>query len=148
MNLDVLYITNLFIRLTVIEVCINLLELILNVEFIEVGKKEQALACLNDVINSKKHRTWTKVHQEIIFMHIQLCVETRNNNQCKEGLHQYKKICQQVNINSLDASIRHYLALAEEKANLARQESRDIVSALECEDLEQDVQTYEGYDID
>ncbi|EDV22839.1 uncharacterized protein TRIADDRAFT_50583 [Trichoplax adhaerens] len=113
-------------------------------EFIEVGKKEQALACLNDVINSKKHRTWTKVHQEIIFMHIQLCVETRNNNQCKEGLHQYKKICQQVNINSLDASIRHYLALAEDKANQARQESRDIVSALECEDLEQDVQTYEG----
>ena len=65
-------------------------------EFIDVGKKQRALDALYDVIKSKKHRTWQKIHEPIMEKYLQLCVELRKSHIAKEGLYQYKNICQQV----------------------------------------------------
>ena len=70
---------------------------ILNVsEFIEVGKEQRALDALYDVIKSKKHRTWQKIHEPIMELYLELCVELKKSHIAKEGLYQYKNICQQV----------------------------------------------------
>lgn len=69
-------------------------------EFIDVGKKQRALDALYDVIKSKKHRTWQKIHEPIMEKYLQLCVELRKSHIAKEGLYQYKNICQQVEINN------------------------------------------------
>ena len=112
-------------------------------EFIEVGKKEPALDALYDVIKSKKHRTWqNKIHEPILFKYLELCVDLRRSHVAKEGLYQYKLICQQVNIVSLEDVIRYFLKLAEDRADAARQESRDQVPIVE--DLDQ-IQTPERY---
>lgn len=68
----------------------------LTAEFIDVGKKQRALDALYDVIKSKKHRTWQKIHEPIMEKYLQLCVELRKSHIAKEGLYQYKNICQQV----------------------------------------------------
>lgn len=65
-------------------------------ELIAVGKKDRALESLYDVIKSKKHRTWQKIHIQIMDMYVQLCVELKKSHIAKEGLYQYKNICQQV----------------------------------------------------
>ena len=65
-------------------------------EFIDVGKKQRALDALYDVIKSKKHRTWQKIHEPIMEKYLELCVELRKSHIAKEGLYQYKNICQQV----------------------------------------------------
>ena len=65
-------------------------------EFIDVGKKQRALDALYDVIKSKKHRTWQKIHEPIMEKYLELCVELKKSHVAKEGLYQYKNICQQV----------------------------------------------------
>ena len=117
--------------------------LVITVEFIEVGKREPALDALYDVIKSKKHRTWqNKIHEPILFKYLELCVDLRRSHVAKEGLYQYKLICQQVNIASLEDVIRYFLKLAEDRAEAARQESRDQVPVVE--DLDQ-IMTPERY---
>ncbi|CAG2202678.1 EIF3A [Mytilus edulis] len=104
-------------------------------EFIDVGKKQRALDALYDVIKSKKHRTWQKIHEPIMEKYLQLCVELRKSHIAKEGLYQYKNICQQVNIKSLEDVVRKYINLAEFKTEEARQESHQVV--VDIDDLEQ-----------
>uniref|UniRef100_A0A7N8X2I4 Eukaryotic translation initiation factor 3 subunit A n=1 Tax=Mastacembelus armatus TaxID=205130 RepID=A0A7N8X2I4_9TELE len=110
-------------------------------EFLEVGKKQPALDVLYDVIKSKKHRTWQKIHEPIMLKYLELCVDLRKSHLAKEGLYQYKNICQQVNIKSLEDVVRAYLKLAEEKTEAAKEESQQMV--LDIEDLD-NIQTPES----
>ncbi|XP_028585934.2 eukaryotic translation initiation factor 3 subunit A [Podarcis muralis] len=110
-------------------------------EFLEVGKKQPALDVLYDVMKSKKHRTWQKIHEPIMLKYLELCVDLRKSHLAKEGLYQYKNICQQVNIKSLEDVVRAYLKLAEEKTESAKEESQQMV--LDIEDLD-NIQTPES----
>uniref|UniRef100_A0A4W3K396 Eukaryotic translation initiation factor 3 subunit A n=1 Tax=Callorhinchus milii TaxID=7868 RepID=A0A4W3K396_CALMI len=110
-------------------------------EFLEVGKKQPALDVLYDVIKSKKHRTWQKIHEPIMLKYLELCVDLRKSHLAKEGLYQYKNICQQVNIKSLEDVVRAYLKLAEDKTEAAKGESQQMV--LDIEDLD-NIQTPES----
>uniref|UniRef100_A0A8C8D4Q6 Eukaryotic translation initiation factor 3 subunit A n=1 Tax=Oncorhynchus tshawytscha TaxID=74940 RepID=A0A8C8D4Q6_ONCTS len=110
-------------------------------QFLEVGKKQPALDVLYDVIKSKKHRTWQKIHEPIMLKYLELCVDLRKSHLAKEGLYQYKNICQQVNIKSLEDVVRAYLKLAEEKTETAKGESQQMV--LDIEDLD-NIQTPES----
>ncbi|XP_054723932.1 eukaryotic translation initiation factor 3 subunit A-like [Uloborus diversus] len=109
-------------------------------EFIDVGKKQRALDALYDVIKSRKHRTWQKIHEPIMSKYLELCVDLKRSHVAKEGLFQYRNICQQVNIKSLEDVVRGYLKLAEEKTEAAREESKQ--SVVDIDDLDQ-VQTPE-----
>ncbi|KAI4903439.1 hypothetical protein NFI96_014476 [Prochilodus magdalenae] len=113
----------------------------LTCKFLEVGKKQPALDVLYDVIKSKKHRTWQKIHEPIMLKYLELCVDLRKSHLAKEGLYQYKNICQQVNIKSLEDVVRAYLKLAEEKTETAKEESQQMV--LDIEDLD-NIQTPES----
>lgn len=113
-------------------------------EFLEVGKKQPALDVLYDVMKSKKHRTWQKIHEPIMLKYLELCVDLRKSHLAKEGLYQYKNICQQVNIKSLEDVVRAYLKLAEEKTEAAKEESQQMV--LDIEDLD-NIQTPESFQI-
>uniref|UniRef100_A0A4W5NRT8 Eukaryotic translation initiation factor 3 subunit A n=1 Tax=Hucho hucho TaxID=62062 RepID=A0A4W5NRT8_9TELE len=114
---------------------------IMSLRFLEVGKKQPALDVLYDVIKSKKHRTWQKIHEPIMVKYLELCVDLRKSHLAKEGLYQYKNICQQVNIKSLEDVVRAYLKLAEEKTETAKGESQQMV--LDIEDLD-NIQTPES----
>jgi len=65
-----------------------------------VSKPEQALEVLYDVIKSKRHRTWQKTHEPIMLKYLELCVELKKSHLAKEGLYQYKNICQLVSYAS------------------------------------------------
>ena len=112
----------------------------LSIEFVDVGTNEAALDVLYEVIKSKKHRNWQKIHEPILKLYLKLCVELKRSVSAKEGLYQYKLICQQVNIVSLEDVVRYFLKLAEDTAENARQQSREQVIV---DDLDQ-VQTPEG----
>ncbi|ESO99059.1 hypothetical protein LOTGIDRAFT_142293 [Lottia gigantea] len=104
-------------------------------EFMDVGKRQRALETLSDVIKSKRHRTWQKVHEPIMQKYLQLCVELRKSHIAKEGLYQYKNICQQVNIASLVDVVRCYIQLAEERTEAAREKSHQKVVDVDDLDL-------------
>ncbi|XP_054167038.1 eukaryotic translation initiation factor 3 subunit A-like [Oppia nitens] len=103
-------------------------------EFIDVGKKPRALEILCDVLRSRKHRTWQKEHPDIMMKYLELCVELKKSYVAKEGIYQYKIICQQTYIQSFEEVVRKYIEMAEEKAESAKRESKQTV--LDVDDLD------------
>jgi len=55
--------------------------------------------------------------------YVELCVELRKGKMAKDGLIQYRQICQTVNINSLEVVIRHLLLLTNEASEKAQQKA-------------------------
>ena len=104
-------------------------------EFIDVGKKPEALDILCDVLRSRKHRTWQKYHAEIMVKYLELCVELRKSYIAKEGIYQYKIICQQTQIKSFEDVVRKYLELAESKAEIAK-EAAQAATIADVDDLD------------
>ncbi|XP_068180128.1 eukaryotic translation initiation factor 3 subunit A-like [Antennarius striatus] len=103
-------------------------------ELLETNNKQPALDVLYDVIKSKKYRTWQKSNESTMLKFLELCVDLRKSQLAKEGLYQYRNICQQVNIKSLEDVVRAYLKLAEERTESAKEESQQVV--LDIEDLD------------
>ncbi|KAK3246629.1 Eukaryotic translation initiation factor 3 subunit A [Cymbomonas tetramitiformis] len=103
-------------------------------ELINVSQKSAALQALHDVLTSKRHRTWQKTLEKIMFKYVELCVDMKKGRFAKEGLIQYRIICQQVNVSSLEEVIKHFLKLASDRAETAQQEADNV--SLDVEDLE------------
>ncbi|KAL8045531.1 hypothetical protein ABFX02_08G120300 [Erythranthe guttata] len=107
-------------------------------ELINVGQKQEALETLHSFITSRRYRAWTRTHEKIMFKYVELCVDMRRGRHAKDGLIQYRGICQQVNITSLEEVIKHFMQLATEKAELARSQAQALEEALDVDDLEAD----------
>ncbi|KAL2502889.1 Eukaryotic translation initiation factor 3 subunit A [Forsythia ovata] len=107
-------------------------------ELINVEQKQEALEALHSFITSRRYRAWTRTHEKILFKYVELCVDMRRGRHAKDGLIQYRSICQQVNINSLEEVIKHFMQLATERAELARSQAQALEEALDVDDLEAD----------
>ena len=103
-----------------------------------MGQPHAALQALHDVITSKRHRTWQKVLETIMFKYVELCIQLKKGRLAKDGLIQYRIVCQQVNVNSLEEVIKHFLKLATEKAEAAQAAAAATADAatLVVDDLE------------
>ncbi|KAK8545415.1 hypothetical protein V6N12_026249 [Hibiscus sabdariffa] len=55
-----------------------------------------------------------------------------------DGLIQYRIVCQQVNVSSLEEVIKHFMHLSTEKAEQARSQAQTLQEALDVDDLEAD----------
>ncbi|KAE8728469.1 Eukaryotic translation initiation factor 3 subunit A [Hibiscus syriacus] len=107
-------------------------------ELINVGQKQDALQALHNVITSKRHRAWQKSLEKIMFKYVELCVDMRNGRFAKDGLIQYRIVCQQVNVSSLEEVIKHFMHLSTEKAEQVRGQAQALEEALDVDDLEAD----------
>lgn len=107
-------------------------------ELINVGQKQDALQALHDLITSKRSRAWQKTLERIMFKYIELCVDMRRGRFAKDGLIQYRIVCQQVNVTSLEEVIKHFMHLSTEKAEQARSQAQALEEALDVDDLEAD----------
>jgi translation initiation factor 3 subunit A len=78
------------------------------------------------------------VLETIMFKYVELCIELKKGRLAKDGLIQYRIVCQQVNVNSLEEVIKHFLKLATEKAESAQAAAAASASdaALAVGDLE------------
>jgi len=81
---------------------------------------------LQDIITSKRHRTWHKVLEQIMTRYIDLCVELKKGREAKDGLIHYRNVCQHVNVSSLEEVIKYFLKTATDKAQEA-QSKADLV---------------------
>lgn len=67
--------------------------------------------------------------------YLELCVELKRSYMAKEGIYQYRIICQQTQIKSFEDVVRKYLELAEGRAEAAREVAQAAV--VEVDDLDQ-----------
>ena len=107
-------------------------------ELIHVGQKQAALQTLHDLITSRRYRSWQKPLEKIMMMYVELCVDLRKGRFAKDGLIQYRIVCQQVNVSSLEEVIKHFMQLSSEKAEEAKTQAQALEDALDVEDLEAD----------
>ncbi|XVE63100.1 hypothetical protein DITRI_Ditri06bG0172600 [Diplodiscus trichospermus] len=107
-------------------------------ELINVGQKQDALQALHNLITSKRYRAWQKPLERIMFKYVELCVDMRKGRFAKDGLIQYRIVCQQVNVSSLEEVIKHFMHLSTEKAEQARSQAQALEEALDVDDLEAD----------
>lgn len=110
----------------------------MDAELINVGQKQDALQALHDIITSRRHRAWQKTLERIMFKYVELCVEMRRGRFAKDGLIQYRIVCQQVNVTSLEEVIKHFMHLSTEKAEQACNQAQALEEALDVDDLEAD----------
>ncbi|CAB4061812.1 EIF3A [Lepeophtheirus salmonis] len=97
-------------------------------EFIKVGKDTRALDTLYDVIKSKKrnHNTFPeKLLEQIMFKYLDLCVELKKSHVAKEGLYQYRNMCQSTNVASLASVVQFYLTTTPEMIMLSAVSGED-----------------------
>jgi translation initiation factor 3 subunit A len=73
-----------------------------------------------------------------MFKYVELCVDLRRGRFAKDGLIQYRIVCQQVNVTSLEEVIKHFMHLSTEKAEQARSQAQALEEALDVDDLEAD----------
>lgn len=104
-------------------------------EFIKVGKPSKALDTLYEVIKAKKHKHTSpeKLIESIMKKYLELCVELKKSHVAKEGLYQYRNMCQTTNVASLTTVVQEYLANAEKRTEAAKKES---VVKVEVDDLD------------
>ena len=79
-----------------------------------------ALEVLHDVLTSRRHRTWSPVHEQIMKKYIDLCIELQKGREAKDGLHQFKNIASATAVNSMETVIKYYLAQAVERVETAQ----------------------------
>ena len=66
-------------------------------------EKKLALEQLHNVIsNKRKGASWTKIHEEVMKRHIELCVDLKDHRLVKDGLHQYRNLCQNVSFSLIN----------------------------------------------
>ncbi|CDW57659.1 eukaryotic translation initiation factor 3 [Trichuris trichiura] len=112
------------------------LEIVCSYNLLNVGKKQHALAALQDFINFSKNRVWSKCFEQIMHKYMELCVDLRRPHIAKDGLFQYRRMCQQINVKSLEEVVLAFLELGEKKAAIAKAESQGVAEEI-AEDLDQ-----------
>merc|ERR1740128_1380448 len=70
-----------------------------------------------------------------MYKYLELCVDQKKSQNAKEGLFQYRNMCQSVNVASLAAVVQAYLSLAEKRTDSARQEAIDKVDVDDLDNL-------------
>ena len=62
-----------------------------------------------------------------MFRYLELCVDLKKSHVAKEGLFQYRNMCQSTNVASLASVVQGYLTMAEKRTDSAKQESVESV---------------------
>ena len=61
-----------------------------------IGNLDEAIKSLRVILTARKHRTWTKGHEPVILMYLELCVTIKDSQLIKDGLVAYRNIAQSV----------------------------------------------------
>jgi translation initiation factor 3 subunit A len=61
--------------------------------------------------------------EDILILFLDLCVDLKKPRLAKDGLHQYRVICQSSNVSSMSFVIKHFLEASEKAAESAQAEA-------------------------
>lgn len=103
-------------------------------------EKRFALDQLHAVIGVKRKGVWSKIYESLMKRHLELCVDLKDHHTAKDGLHQYRNLCQTVDPNSLEVVIVYLMELSEARATAARQKADKVAlaAAARVSDLDQE----------
>ena len=106
-------------------------------------EKKLALEQIHAHISLRRGKTqtvWNKTYELLMKRHLELCVELKDSRTAKDGLHQYRNLCQSVDPNSLEIVIVYLMDLADTRTTEARVKANKvaIAAAAKVVDLDQE----------
>ena len=87
---------------------------------VEIGRTEDALEALHQVLSNRRYRQWNATLEKIAEEYVRLCLSAGKTRYAKDGLIQFRNICQPNNLQSVDGILRLFRSLAEEKVRSTR----------------------------
>jgi translation initiation factor 3 subunit A len=87
---------------------------------VEIGRVDDALDALHQVLSNRRYRQWNATMEKIAEEYVKLCLVLGKHRYAKDGLIQYRNICQPNNLQSLDGIMKQFRSLAEEKVRQTR----------------------------
>jgi len=109
-----------------------------NAELLAVDNKTAALQQLHDIVTNKRYRSWQPVLERIMLRHVELVVEMKQARLAKDALLQFKNVCQNSNVASLEGVIRRLVELAQARVDSAQKSSDEKQQAVkQLADLEE-----------
>merc|ERR1719473_809892 len=73
--------------------------------------------------------------EDVMFKYVELCVDMRRGRFAKEGLIQYRIICQHVNVGSLEEVVKHFIKLSTDRADAAIAAPKQVTDATDLRDI-------------
>lgn len=108
-------------------------------ELVALGKPQQAIETLRQILTSKKHnRTWTLNHESVMLRFVELAIETRRN--IRDVLNQYRATCQAAHIASLEKVLTQYLDIVHSKMEEAQKNLNDVTGNASLLDIVDDLE--------
>ena len=87
---------------------------------VEIGRIDDALEALHDVLGNRRFRQWNSNMEKIAEEYVKLCLMVGKPRFAKDGLIQFRNICQPNNLQSVDGILKMFRAAAEEKVRETR----------------------------
>lgn len=87
---------------------------------VEIGRIDDALEALHQVLSNRRYRQWNATMEKIAEEYVKLCLSAGRTRYAKDGLIQFRNICQPNNLQSLDGILKLLRSLAEEKVRSTR----------------------------
>ncbi len=87
---------------------------------LEIGRVDDAFDALHQVLSNRRYRQWNATMEKIAEEYVKLCLQLGKPRYAKDGLIQFRNICQPNNLQSLDAILKLFRSLAEEKVRSTR----------------------------
>ncbi|KAJ3443913.1 eukaryotic translation initiation factor 3 theta subunit [Anaeramoeba flamelloides] len=84
-------------------------------DYLVVGSTANALNVLRDFILDRASKTWELAYETLMIKYVDLCVLLKHTDSVSKVFHQYRNICHQANIISLEKVIFHFLEIIEER---------------------------------
>lgn len=107
-------------------------------ELIAVGNQSAALQLLHESIVSRWFQHNLLALDAITLKFVELCVDLRRGRLAKDGLHQYRSMCQNSNVAGLENVMKHFLEVAERRLEDAHSQATSSSSGpAVVEDLEE-----------
>ena len=102
---------------------------------VEIGRIDDALEALHDVLGNRRFRQWNSNMEKIAEEYVKLCLTLGKPRYAKDGLIQFRNICQPNNLQSVDGILKMFRSAAEEKVRETR--GKLVVGADGLVDLEE-----------
>ncbi|KAJ3430140.1 eukaryotic translation initiation factor 3 subunit a [Anaeramoeba flamelloides] len=100
-------------------------------DYLVVGSTANALNVLRDFILIRASKTWELAYETLMIKFVDLCVLLKHTESVSKVFHQYRNICHQANIISLEKVIFHFLEIIEVKIKEEMVKQNITVEALE-----------------
>ncbi|KAG8184427.1 hypothetical protein JTE90_004594 [Oedothorax gibbosus] len=104
------------------------------IDFLELGRENEAVEYLYDILKSKKISILRNVHEAVINKFLEVCVDLKMAATAKGGLYLYRNLCFGTDVKSWEDAVGKFIDLAEQKIKI---NAEDL-----CKELSEDAIWY------